>query len=387
MTEAVPAIPYWRLSLFYFFYFAVLGGFMPYWGLYLQGLGFTEADIGQLIAISMLTRIVAPAFWGWLADRTGQRMALVRAGAMMVCVFWAGILFVGDRFWMMALVLFAYSFFQNAILAQFEAVTIAHLGERRAQYGRIRLWGSLGFIATVAGFGWLFDYLEVRHLPVLLLICALTAALFSLVVPAPVQAKKEQRSQPIGRTLLQPGVMAFLLVHFLLQFSHAPYYSFFSQHLEANGYSHSTIGMMWSLGVLAEVLAFTQTHRLLRRFSESFLIQACLWLAMIRWVVIGVAVDEPLLIWTVQGLHAFSFAVFHATAMQWIFREFSEGQQGQGQAAYSALWGLGVAMGSWAAGGAWSVVGPAWVYGGAALSCVLASGVLWGARARLLKKL
>ncbi|MBK8327369.1 MAG: MFS transporter [Moraxellaceae bacterium] len=161
----------WRLSAFYFFYFAVLGGFMPYWGLYLKNQHFDEAAIGQLLAISMLTRIFAPSFWGYLADSTGKRIELVRLGASMVTLFWVGIFFVGQSFWLMAAVLFSYSFFQNAILAQFEAVTMYHLQSSRADYGKIRLWGSLGFIATVAGLGVLFDWVAISWLPVALLLC------------------------------------------------------------------------------------------------------------------------------------------------------------------------------------------------------------------------
>ncbi len=367
------SLPYWRLSLFYFFYFAVLGGYMPYWSLYLDDLGFSAAAIGQLTAIGMLTRIFAPNFWGWLADSTGKRIELVRFGAVMLCVFWAGIFFVGNHFWLMAAVLFAYSFFQNAILAQFEAVTIAHLGSDRARYGNIRLWGSLGFIATVAGFGYLFDLIAVHHLPLMLLACAVTAAAFSLAVPHPPALGRSHRREPFLQTLKKPYVAGFFAAHFLLQLSHAPYYSFFSLYLEQNGYSRTDIGLLWSLGVLAEVLAFTRTHWLLSRFREVSLVRVCLLLSALRWLVIGWGVETPVLIWLVQVLHAFSFAVFHAAAMQLVFREFSSGQQGQGQAVYSALWGLGVAVGSWLAGALWLKVGAANVFTAAAAVCLIAA--------------
>ena len=75
-------MPSWRLSGFYFFYFATLGVLVPYWGLYLQSVGFTPVDIGNLIAILMFSRIVAPVVWGWIADHREQRMAVVRLGAV-----------------------------------------------------------------------------------------------------------------------------------------------------------------------------------------------------------------------------------------------------------------------------------------------------------------
>lgn len=363
-------MPYWRLSFFYFFYFAVLGGFMPYWGLYLDNLDFTSAQIGQLMAIGMLTRIFAPNFWGYLADATGKRIELVRLGAVMVSVFWAGIFFTGNHFWLMASVLFAYSFFQNAILAQFEAVTIAHLGADRARYGNIRLWGSLGFIATVAGFGFLFDMISVKNLPVMLMICALIAVIFSFLVPSPPAIQVKHHGATFWQILRKPLVAGFFAAHFLLQLSHAPYYSFYSLYLESHGYSRTVIGLLWALGVLAEVFAFTRTYWLLSRFSETTLIVSCLLLAALRWLMIGWFVDFPALIWLAQLLHAFSFAIFHAAAMQLIFREFNSGQQGQGQAVYSALWGLGVAVGSWMTGEVWASLGTSMIFSMAACACV-----------------
>ena len=206
----------------------------------------------------------------------------------------------------------------------------------------------------------------------MLLGSALAAALCSFTIPTPptrVQARLRQSFVTIVR---QPKILSFFMVHFLLQLSHAPYYSFFSLYLEGHGYSRGVIGLLWALGVLAEVLAFTQTHRLLARFSEYQLIVCCLTLAAVRWCAIAWAVETPVILWSVQSLHAFTFAVFHAAAMQLIFREFGEGQQGQGQALYSALWGLGVAIGSWLTGMVWAAWGASVIYSIAALVCLLA---------------
>lgn len=356
---------------------------MPYWGLYLKNQHFDEAAIGQLLAISMLTRIFAPSFWGYLADSTGKRIELVRLGASMVTLFWVGIFFVGQSFWLMAAVLFSYSFFQNAILAQFEAVTMYHLQSSRADYGKIRLWGSLGFIATVAGLGVLFDWVAISWLPLTLLLCAFVAAAISFYIPPPPVQISHALKKPLLDTLKQSKVWRFLVVHFLLQLSHAPYYSFFSVYLEEKGYSRTVIGFLWSLGVLAEVVAFTKTQRLLSKFSEYNLIQCCLFLAAIRWLAIAWAVDVPIILWTVQLLHAFSFAVFHAVAMQFIFREFEPQQQGQGQALYSALWGLGVAIGSWLTGMVWLSWGADIIYSVAALCCVGAMFIIKGSNIKV----
>ena len=80
-------VPYWRLSAFYLFYFATLGALVPYWGLYLKSLGFSAAEIGELLAILMATKFVAPNVWGWIADHRGRRMAIVRLASVIAAVF------------------------------------------------------------------------------------------------------------------------------------------------------------------------------------------------------------------------------------------------------------------------------------------------------------
>lgn len=348
---------------------------MPYWGLYLRELGYSPADIGQLMAILLATRVVAPNFWGYVADRTGKRLQMVRFGAFMMMFFWLGIFFT-KNFWPLAFVLLGYSFFQNAILAQFEAVTIAHLGAQRELYSKVRLWGSVGFMVTGAALGMLFDHVSMSWLPLCLMVCALVIWLSSLRVPDVATLTRAQTQENFWAILRRPSVLAFLSAHFLLQLSHAPYYSFYSIYLEQHGYSHGAIGWLWTLAVFAEVLAFTQMHRWLPRFGERNIMLASLLLAAMRWVVIGVAVDTPALIWLMQLLHAASFATFHAAAIGFIYREFGDGHQGQGQALYSMLWGLGVAIGSWATGEWWARIDPAFIYAAAALCCLVACACL-----------
>jgi len=367
-------IPHVPLASFYFFYFAVLGGFMPYWGLYLQSLKFSPEAIGQLMAILMATRIIAPNFWGYVADKTGKRLQMVRAGAFLLMFFWLGVFFT-ENFWPLAFVLLGYSFFQNAILAQFEAVTIAHLGSQRELYSRLRLWGSIGFIVTGASLGMLFDQVSVSWLPLCLLACAAASWLASLQVPDIATPTHAHRKEDFFSILKRPTVIAFLAAHFLLQLSHAPYYSFYSIYLEDHGYSRTAIGWLWALAVFAEVIAFTQMHRWLPRFGEQKMMLASLLLSALRWAVIGIGIESSLVVWSAQLLHAASFATFHAAAISVIYHQFGEGHQGQGQALYSMLWGLGVALGSWWTGMVWDIH-PLWSWLVASVACVLAALLL-----------
>ena len=176
------ALPYWRLSGFYLFYFALLGATAPFLALYFDHLGFTPARIGELVAIPMLMRCVAPNLWGWLGDRSGQRLRIVRFGA--VCTFLSlSLIFVDQSYAWLALVMALHAFFWHAVLPQFEVITLAHLREQSARYSEIRLWGSIGFVLAVVGLGWLFQYLSLGLYPWVLLVIIGGIALSSFWVP------------------------------------------------------------------------------------------------------------------------------------------------------------------------------------------------------------
>ena len=366
-----------HLAGFYFGYFALIGAFMPYWNLYLEHLGFEKAIIGVLASITVVTRIVAPSVWGYLADRSGQRMRWVRVGTFAQLIAWCAVLLLPNTLFWLAIILFAFSFFQNAILAQFEAVTLFWLGDSRDRYGMIRLWGSVGFIAAVFGLGWWFDYTSINLLPLMMVgLAALTWWMSMLIAEPPQRQASRQSSVSLRQVLQRPRVGWFFVVQFLLLLSHAPFYSFYSNYLQGYGYSTQTIGLLWSVGVLAEVLMFTQSHRLLAWGTERFLLFACLILTALRWGLVGYYPENLIIQIVAQAIHAFSFALFQSLAMRLIFREFNPDQQGRAQALYSMVWGMGVAFGSILTGWYWDQFGGSVMFYTAALVALLAACIM-----------
>jgi PPP family 3-phenylpropionic acid transporter len=362
-----------RLSGFYFFYFAVIGAFMPYWSLYLEGRGFDKEKIGWLAAVTVISRIIAPSVWGQLADRSGLRMRWIRLGISAELVAWVTILFVPHTISWLVLVLFFYSFFQNAVLAQFEAVTLFYLAQQRDQYGIVRLWGSLGFIAAVAGLGLWFKWNLITTLPVVMIVLAFIAMINAFMIAEPPQAHiRRSKPSPLWPVLKRPSVWAFFSIQFFLLLSHAPFYSFYSNYLLSYGYSTLSIGLLWSVGVFAEVLMFTQSAKVLAHFNERDLIVACIVFTSLRWLLVAMFPTIGGIQILAQCVHAFSFALFQSIAMGLIFREFQPDQQGRAQALYSMLWGLGVASGSILAGQVWDLIG------GSAIFMIAAGVVLLG---------
>ncbi|MES9816241.1 MAG: MFS transporter [Candidatus Thiodiazotropha sp.] len=370
-------MPYWRLSSFYFFYFASLGALIPFWGLYLQARRFTPVEIGELMAVIMVTKLIAPNIWGWIGDHTGHRMPIVRLASLLSLCCFLGV-FIVDGFWPFALVMMLFSFFWNASLPQFEAVTMSYLRERIQRYSLIRLWGSIGFILTVVALGIMLDRWGVEVIPYFVLLLFFGILFDSLLVPEKEAVMPEHDQGSILHVLRRRDVIAFLAVCFLMQASHSAYYAFYSIYMEEAGYSSSVIGQLWALGVIAEVGLFLVMHRLLHQWGARKVLIISLVIAVVRWILVGSAPDNLFLVLLAQVMHAATFGTFHAAAIHLVHHYFVGRHQGRGQALYSSIsFGAGGAFGSLLSGYLWSGIGPAATFWIAAAYALLAVVIAW----------
>lgn len=347
-------MPYIRLSGFYLFYFALLGSLVPYWSLYLQSFGLTAQMIGILMALLHLSRVIAPNIWGWLADKSGQRLRIVRYGS---CLTW--IVFIAI-FWQttalgIGVVMLLFSFFWNAVLPQFEVLTLQHLGASRDRYSRVRMWGSIGFVLAVVGTGALLDFIDIRWLPALALVLMILIWVSTLTVSAPKEPKDVLHPcKSLWSILSVPQVQVFLLVFFLIQFSHGPYYTFYSLMLQELGYSRAQIGQLWAVGVVAEIVLFMLMPVLFRHFSLRALMLISIVLCGVRWFLIAFFADQLVLLLLAQLFHAASFGSLHAVGIALVYYYFSHNTQGRGQALLSSAgFGAGGAAGAVLSGMLW----------------------------------
>lgn len=373
----MPPIPYWRLSGFYLFYFALLGATAPFLALYFDHLGFSPARIGELVAIPMLMRCIAPNLWGWLGDRSGQRLLIVRLGALSTLATFS-LIFFGKSYAWLALVMALHAFFWHAVLPQFEVITLAHLHGQTSRYSQVRLWGSIGFIVAVVGLGRLFEWLSLGIYPVALVTIMAGIVLASLWVPnaQPLEHPERRSSGGFLKQVRAPGVLAFYVCVALMQLSHGPYYTFLSLHLEHLGYSRGAIGLLWALGVVAEVLVFMAMSRLFARFSVRQVLLASFLLAAVRWLLLGNLADVAAVLIFAQLLHAATFGCFHAASIAFVQASFGARQQGQGQALYAALSGTGGALGALYSGYSWNWLGPHFTFGMASAAALGAAVII-----------
>lgn len=366
-------MPTSHLAAFYFAYFLALGAFSPYFSPHLESRGLDAQQISLLMGLWYGTRVFAPPLWhAWLQRHGHGGRWLVAGCALTLSAFLLFLLplpVVG-----LALAMLVFASFYNAVMPQFEAVTLEQLGAQRHRYSQVRLWGSIGFLLANLGYGSLLQVVGYAELVswmwpayALLLLCALAnrkaADAVALRTPDPVRTESAANPAPVTMLLWVAGLM---------QACHAPLYVYLSLFLAEHGWTPTMIGLAWALGVVAEVGMFALMPRLLSRHDPRWLIAACLAAGGARWWLTAVHPGEVGIVLTLQLLHALSFAAFHASVMAML----CAGRSGTGLARVQAwLYGFasggGGVVGALLAGWCWQHLGHAATFEAAGLLSVL----------------
>ncbi|THF66850.1 MFS transporter [Pseudothauera nasutitermitis] len=368
--------PYWRLSAYYFFYFGFIGAFSPYFTLYLQSLRFSATDIAILMSLMQGMRMLAPNLWGWLADRLGVPVLIVRLSAFASLAGFS-IFFLTESFAGVFVGMALMAFFWSAALPLIEGVTFAHLGSQGNRYGSIRAWGSVGFVVAVLGIGYGLDHLPIASV-LWMTALVLGGILFcALWLPdAPRALVRRDGGASLGETLRRPEVRALLGACFFMSAAHGALYVFYSIYLVDYGYGKALVGWMWTLGVVAEIAVFLFMPRLLRRFTLRAILLFAFAAAVLRFVLIGWGVGSlPVLVFA-QLLHGATFGAYHGAAIAAVNLWFPGKLQSRGQALYGSVsFGAGGMLGGLSSGLTWDGIGPAWTYTMGSLFAL--AGLLW----------
>lgn len=358
-----------RVGALLFCYFATVGALSPYLSLYLSAQGHSIERIGVLMALPQLMRIFGPPFWGWLADLTQRHALLLRVSAMANLLLMALLPSLAQSY-VAVFVLLLLLYFANAAQGPLgELFTLSISGSDSGRYGRIRLWGSIGFLLAVTLVGPLLDAVGTQYLPHA--VVALSVPLLLVVWSLP-QRASVGRGTPSGRIrsrLVEPAVALFFLASFLMIFAHGALYAFFSLYLERHGYSKTAIGLIWSVGVLAEIVVFRFQSQLFGRFGAARLLSASLLTAGLRFALIAVSGGGLALLLLTQIGHALTFGVHHSASMAYLQKWFSPEQQGRAQAMYVTIaYGLGGTSGGLIASALWTQISPSAAFGGASIA-------------------
>jgi len=365
-----------HIRLFYAAYFAAMGLILPFFPVFLEQQGLDAGMIGVMTGLLAAAKVIAPPVTGHMLDgrsaSVSHRFVVAAAG---VAALMALLIGADHGLLVLAVCTFAFGLLWAAILPLTDGLSIAVSEVGIADYGRLRLWGSIGFVvASLAGGIWLVD----RHLqdfPLwlcgLLLLTALAARGF------PSHALSVDPLAEGSRQHFSASFLLLMATAFLMQASHGAYYGFFSLYLAANGYSGWQIGSFWVIGVVAEIVLMALWSRRIQAMAPAGLFAVCSVLAALRWIGIGMTSEAWLLV-LLQMLHAASFAAFHVGAVTWVRRLAPAGRQSAAQGWYSATgFGLGNTVGIMGCGVIVQSAGFAPAFWICAMIALAAAGVAW----------
>lgn len=322
-------------------YFAHIGFFNPYLPLWLKDMGLGIFAISLLTSIQAATRLFAPYGWGWLSDHTGERVRLLRYGASAALVVSIGLWFNNGSWWLAAVLLIMFTH-TSAMMPMSEAA-LAHLvsqgGEFDAKrYGRVRLCGSIGFLVTVLAAGVWFEKFGMQHFPAWTLLTLLAVTISVWLLPNLKEAiPTHEANLPIWPILQQRHVQWFFAALFFHVLSHIGIYVFFSLFLDSLGYSKATIGVLWAVSVIVEIIWFFNQSRWLPRLSLSAWLMVCSAIMVLRMGITATSASVVVLLVAAQMLHAFTFATHHTVCIALLSHHFPGRLRGRGQALYTVI--------------------------------------------------
>jgi MFS transporter, PPP family, 3-phenylpropionic acid transporter len=338
MTSRRQLAPFAALSASYF---AHIGFFNPYLPLWLQELGLSILAISVLVSVQAATRLFAPYGWGWLSDRTGERIQLMRYSACAALLASTGLWWDGGVNWLFAVLLFM--FMHTSAMMPMSEAAMAHLVTQDGvfnarRYGRIRLWGSVGFLVTVMVAGAFFERAGMYHFPAWTVATMLAVTLSVFCLPDLKEAIPAHALRVnVMPVLRQRAVQWFFASVFLHVLSHIGIYVFFSLYLDSLGYSKTMIGLLWALSVVVEIGWFFTQSRWLPRMSLPAWLVLCSAAMVLRMGLTASSAQVLVLLVVAQTLHALTFATHHTVCIALLSQHFSGRLRGRGQALYTVI--------------------------------------------------
>lgn len=365
------------VSFFYFFYFAIIGIYIIFLPKVLESVHYTPSEIGIIFAAAPLVRFAVPFAFirGLKLDRK------IFHGALVLMCSAAAIFFLTlHHFWALLATNIAFGIGLSLILPFIEVIVLEQIGKER--YGKVRLFGSIGFILVALV---LVRMLEGPQVALeFLLSTTVATALFGYTI-----AHREQRLEaaPVPQStqghfslLAHPGLWIGFL---LMQVSFGPFYNFFTIYETAHGVSLDMTVYLWSFGVIAEIVLFYFQGPLMRRDLHT-LLQFSAAITVVRWLIVWQFPQHLPLLFFAQSIHAVSFALFHTAAISHLYTLYAQKKLAQ-QFFFGVSYGLGGFIGAVGSGYVYQYF-PSALFLAAALSALMAFGALSTRSARALSR-
>ena len=368
-----------RLSVFYAALFLSIGIYMPFFPVWLAARGFAPEQISVLLAVPMAVRIVITRSAGRLADRHPNRRGPILVATAAAALGFAVVgLVSGFTATLAAMSLMAV--FWTSILPLTEAFALQGMRLFGADYGRMRLWGSASFILANFAAGSALD-LWPSDVVFWLILSAMGLAI-GAAWRLPVVPRQRKTASLAGEQSEEAGLSPRLFVAVLsavaaMQASHALIYGFGSLHWQSLGYSGRLIGVLWALGVIAEITLFAVSGRIAGRLPPLGWIAVGAGAGVLRWLVLASDPALPVLV-VAQLLHGFTFGATHLGTVRFIAATVPDERTASAQGLFFTLSGVAMAAATLASGPLYRHFGGE-AFLAMALVAALAGGVLWAA--------
>ena len=359
-----------HLSLLYLVYFLSLGIAVPYVPVAMRRIGFTGDEIGAAMAVGLALYVATPPVWGWFADRAGGggRQLVAAAVGSAAGMVLAAVLPGKLGF---ALGLLVYACMRTPVSPLLDALTLAHPAIGREGFGRVRRWGSVGFVLGAFVTGLFVDRLGAGQIVglvalqwVLLVALALAMGLHR-AVPAPPVALAPRRLYG------EPRVWAFLAVSAVHAGCGVPYDTYFAIHAADVGLAGHWVGTAWGLGVTVEVLVLTHLEGMVQRFGPKRILLAAYATGLLRWALTA-AIPGGVPLALVQAVHGVSFGAFFGASVVWLDRVVPAELRASAQSVFAAVvWGGGGIVAQLIAGPVYGHFGGRALFAGAAVTEVV----------------
>jgi PPP family 3-phenylpropionic acid transporter len=345
MRPLVPLAP--AFALYYTAYFIVGGLMQAYWPVWLTSRGMDSVQLGLLFLAGQWIRVGAMLSVGHIADRFGVArpmiVALAVGGTAVVAAF-----ALAHSFTSLLLLMLGFALTGPPQTPLADGMAIRHAGARRFDYGRVRVWGSVGYMAAVLVGGVLLKTFGVDAIHIGILAACVGTSLMAtqLLSPPEVQHAEPAPPRAMLRLLSSPVFWIFMIAAGASQVSHAVYYGFATLIWQQAGIDDRVIGLLWAEGVVVEVALFLLAGRLMARIGVTGLLALAGAGGLLRWT--GIALTSDLLVlFPLQVLHALTFGAAHLGSMYFMQRAVPDRAMSSAQGLYYALplgIGLGVVM-------------------------------------------
>lgn len=334
---------FFKISAFYFFYFAAVGVYVIFLPKVLHDIGYTPYEIGIIFALAPLMRFLTPFLFLKHIELNQQTFKIA-----LLLIFLSSLSFYVtiENFYLFLITNALLGAALSLILPYVEIIALKKVGKER--YGKTRLFGSIGFMLIALALArYLSESIIALHF---YLATAIFTIVFSLIILKYDESDKVEGLEDEPFSILK--YLPFWVSLLFMQISFGGFYNFFTIYTTENGITLEMASYLWSFGVLCEIVMLYFQGNIIKN-NLLFLIKFSIFVTIIRWLLVYLFPDNLTVLFISQSIHAFSFGLYHSAVIVYLYTMYSNKKLAQ-QFMFGVAYGLGGFIGAFVAG---------WLYG------------------------